>query len=122
MTIHSALHGRAAIRVGIAAVAAALLLPAAASAATVTVNKQDDHNDKVCDPADCTLREAVEDGTNTINLPKGHYTLTLGELALVNDEIDGAGARAAIIDGNTASRVLRVVDGTSTIKGVTVTG
>ena len=40
----------------------------------------------------------------------------------MNDEIDGAGARAAIIDGNNASRVLRVVDGTSTVKGVTVTG
>ena len=106
----------------VAVIAAAVLLPATASAGTVTVNTQADHNDKFCDLADCTLREAVELGTNTINLPKGHYTLTLGELDLVNDEIDGAGARAAIIDGNNASRVLRVVDGTSTVKGVTVTG
>ncbi len=113
---------RAAIGTVVAVIAAAVLLPATASAATVTVNTQADHNDKFCDLADCTLREAVELGANTINLPKGHYTLTLGELDLVNDEIDGAGARAAIIDGNNASRVLRVVDGTSTVKGVTVTG
>ncbi len=98
------------------------MLPAVAAAETVTVNTVADHNDKVCNAADCTLREAVELGANTINLPKGHYTLTLGELALANDEIDGAGARAAIIDGNKASRVLRVVEGTSTIKGVAVTG
>jgi CSLREA domain-containing protein len=118
------LHGRAAIRVGIAAVAALLMLPAAASADTVTVNTVADHNDKVCDATDCTLREAVELGTNTINLPKGHYTLSaaLGELVLVNDHIVGAGARAAIIDGANETRVLRAGDGTSSIEGVTVTG
>ena len=96
-----ALTARAAIGTVVAVIAAAVLLPATASAATVTVNTQADHNDKFCDLADCTLREAVELGANTINLPKGHYTLTLGELDLVNDEIDGAGARAAILTATT---------------------
>ena len=114
------MHGRAAIRVGIAAVAALLMLPAVARADTVTVNTTADHNDKFCDAADCTLREAVELGTNTINLPKGNFKLDpeLGELVLVNDHIVGAGARLSIIDGGGATRVLRAGDGTSSIEGV----
>ncbi len=109
------------------------MLPAVASADTVTVNTTADHNDKSCNettPGDCTLREAVELATNesgkpitAINLPKGHYTLTLGELQLANDHIIGAGARASIIDGNNTSRVLVTSgDVQSSIEGVTVTG
>jgi CSLREA domain-containing protein len=99
------------------------MLPAAAFADTVTVNTTADHNDKVCDATDCTLREGVELGANTINLPKGNFKLdpALGELVLVNDQIDGAGARASIIDGSSGTRVLRVLDGVSSIDGVTVT-
>src|SRR3954452_24981735 len=120
--MRSALHGRPAIRVGIAVAVAALMLPAVASADAVTVTTTADHDDKVCDDKDCTLREAVELGTNTIKVPKGDYKLELGELVLVNDQIQGAGARAVFIDGSGASRVLRAGDGTSSIDGVTVTG
>lgn len=55
-----------------------------ASAALITVNKTDDHNDSVCDSVDCTLREAILKANATveadeISLVAGPvYTLTIG--------------------------------------------
>ncbi len=74
---------------------------------TFTVNTTDDHDDSVCSPIDCTLREAItaannQAGANTIDFSvSGTITLdqTLGTLPAVSDDvtIDGAANSAAII-------------------------
>ncbi|MBT8102465.1 MAG: right-handed parallel beta-helix repeat-containing protein, partial [Gammaproteobacteria bacterium] len=93
-----------------------------ANAATFTVTKTADSNDGNCD-ADCSLREAVIAANNnfpvadTITLPAGVYTLTLGpsgdNVAATGDldvldslTINGAGARTTIIDGNANYRII----------------
>ena len=73
-----------------------------------TVTKTEDTDDGVCSAGDCSLREAVNnanacDGTQTINLPAGSYTLTIdgdnedlgetGDLDVTDDLIiNGSGA------------------------------
>ena len=59
---------------------------------------------------------------DTINVPKGAYTLSaqFGELLLVSDHIVGAGARDVFIDGAHETRLMRVADGSSTVAGVTL--
>jgi hypothetical protein len=63
----------------------------------------------------CTLRAAIMQtnalgGANTIILPTGIYTLTLGELAIQNDlTIDGSGKDGTIIDASGNSRDFHVV-------------
>jgi len=105
------------------AVVAALVLPSAASATVYTVTTTADHEDKFCD-ADCSLRDAVTaaGSADTINVPKGVYTLqaSLGELLLVSDHIVGEGARAVFIDGAHETRLLRAADGSSSLTGVTL--
>jgi len=133
--------------VAIAATAMSLILSAAASAATFTVNTQ---QDKAFVPAacagatgDCALRQALHLARSggTIVLPAGRYTI---DHALVTEEgdgdhdldigggvscpctavvIEGAGARTTIVDGGGTDRVFDVYDGfLATISGVTVTG
>src|SRR5512141_2581210 len=63
-----------------------LLASQAQSAQSFSVTKTADTNDGTCD-ADCSLREAVvaannNAGPNTINIPAGTYTLTLGSLVV----------------------------------------
>jgi CSLREA domain-containing protein len=106
-------RARAARRVVGAVLAAALVAPATASAETFTVNTTADHTDQQsCTPADCTLREAVIDGSSnagvqdSIVVPAGIYNLSLGQLTLTGDILSGAGARSTIVDGGLASRVL----------------
>src|SRR6266511_5565098 len=72
-----------------------------AHAATFTVNTADDHNDGVCNAADCTLREAI----NVVNAGSGSDTISFS--------IPGAGVhtinltagfsitRAVTLDGTT---------------------
>ena len=89
--------------------------PAAlASPKTYTVTKADDTADGTCD-SDCSLREAIiaanaNLGANTITLPAGLYTLTIGgadentsatgDLDITDDlAINGAGAGQTIIKG-----------------------
>ncbi|HEX5617054.1 MAG TPA: choice-of-anchor Q domain-containing protein [Solirubrobacteraceae bacterium] len=109
----------------VAALAALLVLPSVASATEYKVTTTADHADKFCD-ADCSLRDAViaAGSADSITLPAGNYKLSLGELTLTGDKINGAGARTTIIDGGGASRVLRITGDSvgSQIGGVTVTG
>jgi putative cofactor-binding repeat protein/predicted outer membrane repeat protein len=113
-----------------AAVAAliALTMPAAASADDVTATAFDDHPLNGCTPADCTLREAVDQLENfeTVTLLAGRYQLTQGTpLVLELDvELVGQGARATTIDATGASRVAYLVGGSANVnvRGVTVTG
>jgi CSLREA domain-containing protein len=112
------------------ACAACLALAGTASAdTTFTVSKIDDTADGVCD-ADCSLREALAaadaaPGEDTVNVKAGHYSLTLGELALNSEDtihIVGAGARSTIVDAGGQFRVLNVKDGTVFLEGMTITG
>jgi CSLREA domain-containing protein len=84
------------------------LLAAPVSAATVVVNTNADLNTGSCSST-CSLRDAVataNDG-DTVQVPAGHYVLTLGEIAFnKNLTIAGAGARSTILDGNNAGRIL----------------
>jgi uncharacterized repeat protein (TIGR01451 family)/CSLREA domain-containing protein len=108
---------------------AALACAASASAATYSVNTTADAATAggcVSIP-ECTLREAVaaaNAGNNdTISLPAGRYVLSLGQLAPTKDtEIDGAGARTTILDGNDASRVFDVSSDNLTMRDLTITG
>jgi CSLREA domain-containing protein len=66
-----------------------------------TVTKTSDTNDGVCD-SDCSLREAIAVASpgDTVSVPAGTYTLTLGsELAIDKDlALIGAGAATTIIE------------------------
>jgi CSLREA domain-containing protein len=56
----------------------------------------------------CSLRDAValSNFGDTLQVPAGHYVLTLGEITTENNlTIVGAGARSTILDGNGASRI-----------------
>lgn len=102
-----------------------------AHAATFTVSKTADTNDGTCN-ADCSLREAIAAanaaaGADTITLPAGTYTLTLGSELLITSDItiNGAGSGTTFIEANAAAgvttyRVLHNNGGTVTINGVTI--
>ncbi len=96
--------------------AALALLAAPVSAATVTVNTTADLNTGSCSST-CSLRDAVataNDG-DTVQVPAGHYVLTLGEIAFNKSlTIAGAGARSTILDGNGAGRIFNDANTTPT--------
>jgi hypothetical protein len=128
------------------AVALLLVGAAGAQAATFTVNTTADHapSGSECSGAagDCSLRQAIDksNGTttsDTINVPAGHYTLTIAGSGENNDQtgdldinkatgsvtITGAGARSTTIDAaGLGDRVLQVFAGTATVSGFTITG
>jgi CSLREA domain-containing protein len=104
------------------------------------VTKEADTNDGLCG-ADCSLREAIiaanaAPGDDTVNLPAGHYTLSIagmfeqmaamGDLDIVASgklTIAGVGANLTTIDASGIDRVLEVLLGaTAELDGVTVTG
>ncbi len=111
---------------------------------TFNVTKTADTADGSCAVDDCSLREAVIASNLTvdydvINLPKGHYTLSIagtGEQSSATGDLDirggvdirGSGARKTIIDGGGIDRVINVpYTGTGTpfhvwIENVTITG
>ena len=118
---------------------AALAVAGPASAATFVVTKTPDTLDGSCTPADCSLREAItaantdddEENPNAdgladiVTVPAGTYPLTSGALDITASvTVTGAGARATIILGNGADRVIDVSGSklTTEISGVTVTG
>ena len=96
--------------------------------ATLAVTKTDDTNDGVCD-IDCSLREAIDAAVagDTIDIPAGTYTLTLGSQLTIDVglTLSGAGSGDTIIQADTAPmtatfRVLYTEAGDVTISGVTV--
>lgn len=110
-----------------------------AHAATFTVDSFADAldaipGDGVCDDggSKCTLRAAVMEtnalpGADTITLPAGTYTLTLGSQLVINDDLTltGAGPGSTIIQAATASgladfRVFDITSGDVSISGVTI--
>ena len=64
-----------------------------AQGANLTVTKTDDTNDGVCN-ADCSIREAIGDAAagDTIDIPSGTYTLTLGSAISINKDLILIGA------------------------------
>jgi CSLREA domain-containing protein len=128
------------VRAGVAfAVWVALAGAPNAAAATFAVTRTDDPAPGACEPADCSLREAVlaanaGSGGDMIVLPAGHLRLTIvgagedagakGDLDLTkNVRISGAGARWTIVDATGSDRVFDVASGVqSQITRVTVTG
>lgn len=111
----------------LAALAVTLLWGAGvARAATDTVTTTVDADTGSCTATQCTLRDAVNYSSSgdTILVPAGTYTLTLGQLSVTHDlTINGAGAPSVTVSGNNSSRVFEIEAGaTVTLSGVTVTG
>ncbi|MBS1796065.1 MAG: carboxypeptidase regulatory-like domain-containing protein [Acidobacteria bacterium] len=98
----------------------------------LTVNSTADPGDGVCNPAECTLREAINTAASGDTIPFAAalfstpqtITLTAGELPINKDlTIAGPGANRLSISGNNASRVFNIGAGfTANISGVTITG
>ena len=113
-----------------------------AQAATIVVNGT---ADMIADDGQCTLREAIiaanndaasgasggecaaGSGDDTITLPAGTYTLTLGSELIINTTmtVTGAGAEGTIIQASSTpgvanSRVFTVTSGNASISHVTV--
>ena len=74
---------------------------------TLVVTKTGDTADGLCEPTDCSLREAIGSGDSgdTIEVPAGTYTLSLGtELVIdTNLTITGDGPDQTIIQADTSS-------------------
>jgi CSLREA domain-containing protein len=116
------------LKIALATVAITLLVVVSTSSAatTWTVTKTADTSDGTCN-SDCSLREAVTaaSGGDTIVLPASAspYVLTGGALVLSkNVTVVGGGARGTVLQGTTGNRVIRVMAGTTTMSGVTITG
>jgi CSLREA domain-containing protein len=127
------------IRLGTAAVAAALGVLMAPNAAApqlgnLVVDTTADGDDGECD-SDCTLREAIALADPAqgqwVSVRPGVYRLTLGPLVLQNDIVFGvsfagnfsSGARSTVIDARGSGRVVEVPAGSSaTLAGLTITG
>ena len=98
------------LALAVAALALVIAWPAGGTAqgSTLTVNSTDDAvdanpGDGVCDDGagNCTLRAAIEEASpgNTIDIPIGIYTLTLGSALIIQKDLilTGAGATNTII-------------------------
>lgn len=106
-------------------------LPAAgAEALTYGVTTTADSNSGTCTPGACTLRQAVEaanasSGPDQVSLPNGEYSLTFGQLPIVDDlAISGGGAGSVAIVSDGSSRVIAIGSAaySLTIKGVRISG
>jgi hypothetical protein len=94
------------------AVVALGLTAAPASAATVVVNTTVDQSLGSCSGS-CSVRDAVATAISgdTVQIPAGHYVLTLGDIISEKSlTIVGAGARSTILDGNGASRIFQLTN------------
>jgi hypothetical protein len=109
-----------------------LIAPAASSAATFNVNTSIDSSDAggcVSEPV-CSLRDALAaaasaDTEDRVEIPAGHYLITLGQLEVAaagTVTIHGAGARSTSIDAGGTSRVFKMTTEKVAIEGVTITG
>ena len=90
----------------------------AANPPTFTVTTTDDHDDGVCNAADCSLREAINAGNASsggsviqfANGVTGTIKLTQGELAIRKSlTINGPGAKILAVDGNLTNRVFAIL-------------
>ena len=113
---------------GMAAMLILVAFPGPVQAATLTVTKTDDTFDGVCD-ADCSLREAigVADPGDSIDIPAGEFTLSLGVQITFgkNLTLTGAGAENTIIQadanpGTASFRIFNITSGDVSISGVTI--
>jgi CSLREA domain-containing protein len=99
------------------------------SGPTFIVTTTDDHDNGICGPVDCTLREAI----NAANAGSGGVTITfasavVGTITLgnalpvitTNVNIQGPGARVLAISGNGANAVFSFTSGTSTVSRLSV--
>ena len=85
--------------------AVVLATGAPAAAATVVVNTITDQALGDCSSS-CSLRDAVATAApgDTIQIPAGHYVLTLGHITIAQSlTLAGSGARTTLIDGNNTS-------------------
>ena len=97
---------------------------------TITITKTGDTNDGFCGVLDCSLREAIASGDSgdSITIPAGTYTLTLGSeltidksLTLTGDGADSTIIQAAAMPGDATHRVfLTTGDGNVVISDVTI--
>jgi CSLREA domain-containing protein len=119
-----------------------MMTPSPTQAATITVTTTDD---QLSVDGNCSLREAIQaanarravdacpagNESSTINVPAGHYILTLAgrgdDLALTGDlditanvTVSGTSARTTIIDGNEGDRVFSILGGTVTLRNVSI--
>ena len=95
----------------------------------LTVTKTGDTSDGFCGVVDCSLREAIGSGDSgdTVNIPAGVYTLTLGtelvtntNLTLAGDGPDATIIQAAASSASATSRVLNITGSTLVISGVNI--
>lgn len=131
-------RARFAVATVLALCCALLTTASPASAATFTVSVTTDSADGTCD-AHCSLREAITaanaaGGGDTIVVPAGTYTLSLGpagedlnaggDLDVVDVlTVAGAGRASTIVDGASLDRVFDVQPGAdATFTGLTVRG
>jgi hypothetical protein len=118
-----------------AALLALLALPAAAAAATYTVTRTDDPVPGPCEPADCSLREALTaaNGTTAVDddvvLPASAapYLVQYEFLTLpINDDVEirGAGAAETVVEGDGKEIVFTIPTAgvKTTLVGLTITG
>lgn len=111
---------------------AAQWMPSSEAGGVINVNTTED---EVNGDGDCSLREAVQSlsgvgedacaGGNSINVPAGTYTLTMGQIEIFYDgSITGAGAGSTIVDGDANDRVFNISSKggpiTVTMTGLTV--
>src|SRR5256885_10823106 len=93
------------------------------AAPTFTVTTTADHDDGVCNPADCTLREAINAANQTSRATvqfaqgvTGTILLTGGQLTVSTEmTINGPGAKLLTVDGNLTSRVFDIEPGSSAL-------
>lgn len=96
-----------------------------AYAATLTVNTLVDENDGSCVDGDCSLRDAIQvaNANDTINFSVTGIITLSGTHLLVNKDltITGPGSDSLTIDGNNASSIFLIPNGTVFITGMTMT-
>ena len=101
--------------------------PLPTPSAPSVITKTADSDDGVCD-SDCSLREAISVAVSgdTISIPAGTYTLTVGSELTINKNLTliGAGQASTVIqataDGSVRSRVFEVTGGNVSIANVTI--
>lgn len=111
-----------------AATAVPTPIPRPIQSSPFTVTKTEDTNDGVCD-ADCSLRESIvaANPRDTITIPQGIYTLTLGAELKINKDLSIVGAGVddttiqASVDPSTADfRVFKIISGDITLSELTI--